>query len=272
MNVETPSSFQTTVDKTLKEIKPLGWTQSLLYFGLPALALVGAYYGFRPWLQDQGYTELVSFLVALCLPLALMFAVALGFYKSVEGQPMTRAAFSARMRYPRLRGSDVLVGIGIAVLGILASGLLSLVIAWLVRSGWLLLPAGLPILDNPMSEMSLANFNQAAGGQILGQWSLMGLYLVTFFFNIAGEELWWRGIILPRQELVFGRFTWLAHGLMWAFFHVFKYWNILTLVPICLLIAYVSQKRQNNWAGLIAHAVMNGMGVVLLLAAVAGWI
>ena len=134
------------------------------------------------------------------------------------------------------------------------------------------LPAGLPFFDDPLVTKSAEALNQAAGGQMRGQWSLLVLFLVLYFFNIVGEELWWRGIILPRQELVFGRFTWLVHGLMWACFHLFKYWDILTLVPVCLSIAWISQKRQNNWAGLLAHAIVNGMAIPFILAAVAGWI
>lgn len=270
MNPETNLSMQLPAGGKIRALKPLGWWPSLPYFGLPALLLVVAYYGFRPWLQSQGSSELLSYFAALCLPLALMFSAALVFYKYVEGQPLTRTAFSARMRYPRLRVSDLLWGVGMAVAGLAVGGLFSLAGSWLIRAG-LPLPANLPLLDNPSKSMSLETLNQAAGGLLRGQWWLLVLYLVTYFFNIAGEEFWWRGIILPRQELAFGRFTWLVHGLLWACFHVFKYWDILTLVPVCLLIAYVSQKRQNNWAGLIAHAIVNGTGVLLVLAAVAGW-
>jgi membrane protease YdiL (CAAX protease family) len=134
------------------------------------------------------------------------------------------------------------------------------------------LPAGLPLLDNPLATPSIDALNQSASGPIRGQWSILLLFVVMYFFNIVGEEFWWRGYILPRQELAFGRFTWLIHGFSWAIFHLFKWWEILTLLPVCLLIAYVSQKRQNNWAGFIAHALVNGTGVLLILAAVAGWL
>jgi membrane protease YdiL (CAAX protease family) len=43
------------------------------------------------------------------------------------------------------------------------------------------------------------------------------LFIVLLFFNIAGEELWWRGYIFPRQEKTYGRWTWLIHGLLWLF-------------------------------------------------------
>jgi membrane protease YdiL (CAAX protease family) len=37
----------------------------------------------------------------------------------------------------------------------------------------------------------------------------------------VGEELWWRGYVLPRQELAFGRATWVIHGILWSVIHLF---------------------------------------------------
>lgn len=273
MQNETTLSINLPKCEATETLKPMGWKLSLLFFGIPTLTLVAAFYGFRPWLENHGYSELVSYLAALCVPLALMFAAALIAYHHFEGWSLTREAFAARMRYPRLCLSDVLWGIAIAALGIvLGFGLLSQVSLFIIRSGFIPLPAGLPALDNPLATMSMDMLNRSAGGQIRGQWSILLLFVVMYFFNIVGEELWWRGYILPRQELAFGRFTWLVHGLLWACFHVFKWWDILTLMPVCLSVAYISQKRRNNWAGLIAHAIVNGTGVLLILAAVAGWL
>lgn len=271
MQTENASSTNLFKSETTATLKPMGWKLSLLFFGLPALTLVAAYYGFRPWLEGLGYSDMVSYMAALCFPLILMFSVALMAYR-FDGWTLTRAAFATRMRYPRLHLSDVLWGIVIAVAGLIGSGLLAQVSLWLIRNDFLSLPAGLPFFDHPLVTKSMEVLNQSAGGQIRGQWSLLILFLVLYFFNIAGEEFWWRGYILPRQELAFGRFTWLVHGLFWAVFHVFKWWAIPSLLPICLLIAYVSQKRQNNWAGLIAHAIVNGLAIPFILAAVAGWI
>jgi hypothetical protein len=58
-------------------LRPMGWKLSLLFFGIPALVTVAAFHGFRPWLESQGYSELVSQLAATCVPLSLLFAAAL---------------------------------------------------------------------------------------------------------------------------------------------------------------------------------------------------
>src|SRR6266852_7471582 len=46
-----------------------------------------------------------------------------------------------------------------------------------------------------------------------GAWWILVYYAVLILVcNIGGEELWWRGYVLPRQELAFGR----SHGLFMA--------------------------------------------------------
>ncbi len=250
-------------------ISPAGWAMSAVLFGVPAAAFCLAFYGFRPWLETAGFSDLASYLAALCVPLAVMFAAALIAYHRVEGRPLAWAAFTARMRFPPLQVRDVLWGLGLFGAGMVGYGILSQVGLALVRGGWLPLPDHLPLFADPLAPFSIDVLDRAAGGQIKGQWSIAILFAVTFFFNIAGEELWWRGYVLPRQERAFGRATWLVHGLMWAAFHVFKYWDVIGLLPICLLIAYAAVRLRSNWAGLIAHALINVGGLILVILAIA---
>jgi len=100
--------------------------------------------------------------------------------------------------------------------------------------------------------------------QILGlpfSWGLLLYYLLGLFvFNILGEELWWRGYILPRQELAFGARTWIIHGTLWTLFHFFYHTNLgilISYLPTTLGIAYVCQRTRNTWPGIIGHMVSN---------------
>jgi len=78
--------------------------------------------------------------------------------------------------------------------------------------------------------------------------------LVMLSFNIFGEELWWRGYILPRQEEAYGRWTWAVHGLLWLLWHVAFYpWQVFALLLICLTVPYIAQRRQNIWPAIIIH-------------------
>lgn len=256
-------------NKPQMDLQPLGGIGSLVLFGLPAAILFVAFHVFRPWLESRGYDPLTSFLASLCVPLALLFAAALITYHNIEGRPLTWQAFAERMRLPRLRWSDVVWGLAIFLIGGIGLVLISnLMLVWIQR-GWIPVPGHLPALADPRVAPTLETIARSAGGVIRGRWDIAILYLVTFFFNIAGEELWWRGIILPRQELVFGRKTWLIHGLLWAGFHVFKWWDILPLFPICLLTAYCAQRTRSTWGGLIGHALSNGIGMVAILLLIA---
>lgn len=59
------------------------------------------------------------------------------------------------------------------------------------------------------------------GIAIAGHWWILTYYIfILLCFNIAGEELWWRGYILPRQEAASGKIASLMHGLLWAAFHL----------------------------------------------------
>ncbi len=90
-------------------------------------------------------------------------------------------------------------------------------------------------------------------------------WLPYFFFNIVGEELMWRGYLLPRQTAALGRYAWLLNGALWAIFHVGIGWRIaIILLPIEFIVPYVVQKRQNTWLGIIIHGLYNGSGFVMV--------
>jgi len=252
-----------------QSVKPAGWGISLLLFYIPALVTALSFYLFRPWLQARGYDELTSTCAALILPLSFLFAAALVAYHKIEGHPLTASAFAQRMRFPKITWRDVLFALIIYVLGMIGYFVFSRISLGIIDMLRIALPANLPALFDPRVVLNTELLDQSAGGVLQGRWDVFVLYLVMFAFNIVGEEFWWRGYIFPRQELAFGRLTWLVHGVLWATFHLFKWWDILGLLPVCLLIAFAAQKLRSNWAGFIAHALFNGMGILLILGAVA---
>jgi membrane protease YdiL (CAAX protease family) len=92
------------------------------------------------------------------------------------------------------------------------------------------------------------------------------LYFVGWFFNIFGEEFWFRGYILPRQELAFGKATWLVNGLMFTLNHIWQPWILIAILPSSLLLAYSVQSRKNTWIGILQHGFVNfGLLVFLII-------
>jgi membrane protease YdiL (CAAX protease family) len=87
----------------------------------------------------------------------------------------------------------------------------------------------------------------------------------------VGEEFWWRGVILPRQQLVF-KFVavWILHSVLWTLFHGYKYWDLLNLLPLSLGLTFAVLYLRNNTTGLLMHFVSNGVGLVPILLGVIG--
>jgi membrane protease YdiL (CAAX protease family) len=96
-------------------------------------------------------------------------------------------------------------------------------------------------------------------------WLLFSFQIVFFFFNIFGEEFWWRGYIFPRQELTHGKKTWVIHGILWTLFHFFWKWNLLILLPGALAASFVVQKLKNTTVLIIVHIAVNTIGSTILL-------
>ncbi|MCE8895375.1 CPBP family intramembrane metalloprotease [Parabacteroides distasonis] len=95
-------------------------------------------------------------------------------------------------------------------------------------------------------------------------WLLLA-WLPYWLLNIGGEEFFWRGVLLPRQEKTFEDKTWILHGTGWAIFHIAFGWQLLVmLLPLLYIEPYVVQKTQNTWTGVFLHGVINGPSFIAI--------
>ena len=241
--------------------------QALIYFGLPGLAFFVSIWVGIPALTAAGLSEFAAFLWALLVSSVLMLFAALVGLRS-EGWPLTRSSLRQRFRYRRMTRREW-IWTGWATLVLMTGfALLTAVTTQLIDSGVIPVPGDVPaVLDPRASSQELVD---GYGGVIVGRWELVALYFVVLFFNVVGEEFWWRGYILPRQELAHSTHAWLVHGLLWGAFHFFKWWEILALLPVTLTIAFISQRLHNNTPGLIVHYIFNGISFAVFVLLVAG--
>ena len=109
------------------------------------------------------------------------------------------------------------------------------------------------------------------GIQLAGAWWAVVYYVAWLvILNIFGEDLWWRGYVLPRQELFFGRATWVVHGVFWSLFHLFIQPTLFDTVRMAvtgMALSFVAQRTRNTWPGIIGHSFAN---MPLLLSIVKG--
>jgi membrane protease YdiL (CAAX protease family) len=216
----------------------MAWIESLLLFGIPAAALALGMLWLWPTLAAAGIPRASAYTISLSLVNAGLLAAALAGYR-LEGNPWTWAAFSRRMRLTALTGRIGLWAVG----GTLVFG-------------------GMALLVNAAAVMAYETLGFNMPDISPGPMPLW-MHIVVLFFNIAGEELWWRGYILPRQEQAFGRHTWFVHGILWACFHMYKWWAVPFMLITCQIIPFVAQRTRNTWPGVINHLVINGASLII---------
>lgn len=228
------------------------------------------FYGLIPLLQSAGLADFPAYLLGMGLPLGLLLAAALWLVHQ-EGHPLSWSAFAARLRLGRMNSRDwrTLLAVLAWSVGtnVLIGGLMMLAKVY----DWLPLPGNLLAIQDPRILPTSQILHAAWGGDIRGQWGIVILVAVWLFvFNILGEELWWRGYLLPRQELASGSRAWVIQGVYWTLFHAFKYWAMPALLPVCLALAFMAQRTKNTTPVILAHFLINGSMLILIVMAVLG--
>ncbi|MCF1713265.1 CPBP family intramembrane metalloprotease [Flavihumibacter sp. RY-1] len=100
-----------------------------------------------------------------------------------------------------------------------------------------------------------------------GAWWLLGLYLLTCMFNyLLGEEMIYRGILLPKMQGVFGKWDWFFNGILFGLYHLHKPQVIVsTALYFGFVFAFPSKLFQSNWMAVIIHGLEGILGIVLVL-------
>ena len=166
---------------------------------------------------------------------------------NIEGYKISKTTFSERLRFRKITIRDLFLSI------------IGLIIV-LVFSGTIL--KVLELIDGKFDPSpAFMSFEPLSKGRY---WLLL-IWLPFWILNILGEEFLWRGVMLPRQEIAFGKYAWLIHGLGWGLFHIAFDWQLLvTLTPLIFIQPYIVQKTKNSWAGVIMHGGLNGPSFIAI--------
>jgi len=256
---------RTTSEGTLK---PMGLGVSLLFFGIPSAVLTLSIYDLMQSFHRHGMSDFLNFYLTLVFPLGLLLVAALVAYK-LEGCEFTWTQIADRFRFHKMTKKDWIYTIVLFVASIACYGALQSTAKWLIQFKWFAPPEFLIPAVDPRLEHNLAP-SVFMGIPLKGQWWIAGFYFIALLFNIFGEEFWWRGYIFPRQELAFKKWTWVVHGLLWTLFHVFWKWNLIALLPGCLMLSYVIYVRKNTWIGIITHMLFNSFPLAGLIIGIIG--
>jgi membrane protease YdiL (CAAX protease family) len=152
---------------------------------------------------------------------------------------------------------------------IIASTGFDLALVPIVQKLWVSL---FPFLAEPPGYgMGTVLGSQEILDRLVGAWWFFGLFVVLSVFNVfLGEELFFRGVLLPKMEGVFGRWSWVANGVLFACYHIHQPWVIAENLVSGPILAYPSWRFRSTWMAVIVHSVQNVFFGFLVLAIVLG--
>jgi membrane protease YdiL (CAAX protease family) len=225
-------------------IKPMKLWQSLLFFLLPGLFGVFAFYVLLPMLVRLGMPEEFAYGTQMIAVFLLLFLVTIIGLRR-EGWSLSWATVRERLRIKRMDSTAWKWTLSFLLLYLLGGYLLnSLAVLFYEKIGfWPLPDADIPLTNIPFM-------------------------VIVLVINVLTEELLWRGYILPRQELEHGKYAFLVNGVLWSLFHMFKWWAVPFQLPINWMLPFVVQRTKNTTPGIWMHFIFNGLGILLTIIAI----
>ncbi len=234
--------------KNKPQLKKLTLAGSFAIYIPAAILMFGLTKYLIPFLSEITGQETILFWfivggIGIFVPLIITGFVILKF----EGINITKQTFSERLRFRKITKHDLLwCFAGLIAVGVF-SGIIMKVLEIVIGQ-----------FDHSPAFMSFEPLSK-------GRYWLLIVWFPYWILNILGEEFLWRGVMLPRQEIAFGKYTWLIHGFGWGLFHVAFGWQLLiTLIPLIFIQSYIVQKTKNSWIGVIMHGGLNGPSFIAI--------
>ena len=148
------------------------------------------------------------------------------------------------------------------------------------RMWWVLLPLillvaakeELPKIPAPV-DRDQALFLQSAAGQefFAGNWVWFAVIVTMMIFNtVLGEELLFRGLLLPRMRGACGRWDWLVNGVLFGVYHLHVPWSIPANTLDTFFISLPASRYRSALIGIFVHSIQTVVFSALLLALVLG--
>ena len=154
-----------------------------------------------------------------------------------------------------------------ALLGV---ALVEIVFAPTIQSMWV---SVFPFLSEPPGfDFQAALGLPAVRQSLVGAWWFLVLFIVFQLFNtFLGEELLFRGVLLPKMEGVFGSWSWVANGVIFSLYHLHQPWGILgTFISTTLFFSLLAWRFRSTWMSIVVHSAQSVFFAFLILGIVLG--
>jgi uncharacterized protein len=99
-----------------------------------------------------------------------------------------------------------------------------------------------------------------------GAWGWFALAVLVALLAPIIEELFFRGLLLPRMRNAFGRGDWVANGVIFTLYHLHQPWSMpATLLDGTFTQAYPAKRFQSVWIGMVSHVLPSFLIIGLIL-------
>jgi len=153
---------------------------------------------------------------------------------------------------------------------ILVAALFDMMVSGVLDKLWISI---FPFLAEPSGlSMNSALDSPEWKAKMVGAWGILALFVIQALFNtVIGEELLFRGLLLPRMSGVFGKWDWVMNGLLFGFYHLHQPWMILSaVIQGMFLLAFPSKYYRSAWFGIVLHSGQSIFFTILILGLVLG--
>ena len=236
-----------------KSIKKIGVFYSIMLFLVPGIIFWVHLNQTIPLLTRVfGLSAYAAWLISgtflLFFPLFFLTLVLM----KTDGYSLDRKTVLERLRIKRITKNDWL--------WIITGFIVALLLVGLIDSMLVIMPLGIDIDD-------LKNISPIEPERLAGREHFFLLLLpVFFFFNYVGEEMLWRGYILPRQEVALGKYAWIFNGVLHGVFHLsFGLLVNIVALPLLLLVPLVTYKTRNTSTAIVIHFIMGAPMQILVV-------
>jgi membrane protease YdiL (CAAX protease family) len=87
-----------------------------------------------------------------------------------------------------------------------------------------------------------------------GNWGGFGLLVAVSLLSPVAEELFFRGLLLPRMRAAFGRADVVVNGVIFGLYHLHQPWSVpASVIDGIVSQAYPSKRFQSIWIAIFAH-------------------
>jgi membrane protease YdiL (CAAX protease family) len=128
-----------------------------------------------------------------------------------------------------------------------------------------------PFLAEPRGYSAETLFAPELRPLWMGAWDLLALQVALSIFNtFLGEEFIFRGVLLPRMMGIFGKWDWVANGILFGLYHLHQPWGLPGNILSGIVLAFTGKRYHSNWFPIILHSGQSVYFAFLILGLVLG--